>query len=67
MQYDIKPTRRFHSVMLIHDSIAREAFSISSNHYTGVILRAPDSCESTAACCAHLYRELIPLLVRAPP
>ena len=26
-QYDIKPTRRYHSVMLIHDSLDTEAFS----------------------------------------
>ena len=34
-QYDIQPTRRYHSIMLIHDSLNTGAFSpISPLHYT---------------------------------
>ena len=43
------PARRYHSIMLIHDSLDTRAFSISPALYTGFNV-PPDPRESTASC-----------------
>jgi hypothetical protein len=63
VQYDITPTRRYHSILLIQDSLDTGAFSIDiiSPALYEVFNVPPDPCGSTAACSAQGYRELIPL------
>ena len=57
---DNKPTRRYHSIMLIHDSLDTEAAS-SSSALANRFNVPPDSCESTVACLWLPFEELNPL------
>ena len=59
-QYDLQPTRGYHSIMSIHDSLDTEAFSrlLSTIERFNV---PPDPCRPAAPCYQHPYKELIPL------
>jgi hypothetical protein len=54
------PTRGYHSIMLIHDSLDTEAFQYLLSTISWFYV-PPDPCGPAAPCYTHHYRELIPL------
>jgi len=54
------PTRGYHSIMLIHDSLDTEAFQCLLSTIPWFYV-PPDPCGPAAPCFCHHYRELIPL------